>query len=108
MKPVIGIFFAPILIKFYPNFYFYFQLLSAYLSYCGIAIYNAQIFEAYSKEYERNKVSTDETKQLSPSHPSPRKRMLKCRVRMQWSVWKYGTRIHINVTCAAMTDGAFW
>ncbi|XP_052805617.1 dual 3',5'-cyclic-AMP and -GMP phosphodiesterase 11A-like isoform X2 [Mya arenaria] len=31
------------------------KLLSAYLSYCGIAIYNAQIFEAYSKEYERNK-----------------------------------------------------
>ncbi|XP_053408412.1 dual 3',5'-cyclic-AMP and -GMP phosphodiesterase 11A-like isoform X2 [Mercenaria mercenaria] len=31
------------------------KLLSAYLSYCGIAIYNAQIFDAYSKEYERNK-----------------------------------------------------
>lgn len=31
------------------------KLMSAYLSYCGIAIYNAQIFEAYSKEYERNK-----------------------------------------------------
>ncbi|KAH3704410.1 hypothetical protein DPMN_079466, partial [Dreissena polymorpha] len=31
------------------------KLLSAYLSYCGIAINNAQIFEAYSLEYERNK-----------------------------------------------------
>ena len=34
-----------------------FQLLSAYLAFCGIAIHNAQIFEAYSKEYDRNKVS---------------------------------------------------
>lgn len=31
------------------------KLLSAYLTYCGIAISNAQIFEAYSKEYERNR-----------------------------------------------------
>jgi len=34
------------------------QLLSAYLSYCGIAICNAQIFDAYSLEYDRNKVKT--------------------------------------------------
>ncbi|KAL3837317.1 hypothetical protein ACJMK2_022683, partial [Sinanodonta woodiana] len=30
-------------------------MLTAYLTFCGIAIYNAQIFDAYSKEYERNK-----------------------------------------------------
>nr|XP_022286259.1 dual 3',5'-cyclic-AMP and -GMP phosphodiesterase 11A-like isoform X2 [Crassostrea virginica] len=31
------------------------KLLGTYLTFCGIAIHNAQIFEAYSKEYERNK-----------------------------------------------------
>ncbi|KAL8594527.1 hypothetical protein ACOMHN_028881 [Nucella lapillus] len=31
------------------------QLLATYLTFCGIAIYNAQLFDAYSKEYERNK-----------------------------------------------------
>ena len=33
-----------------------FQMLAAYLAFCGIAIHNAQIFDAYSKEYDRNKV----------------------------------------------------
>ncbi|XP_033733094.1 dual 3',5'-cyclic-AMP and -GMP phosphodiesterase 11A-like [Pecten maximus] len=31
------------------------KMLATYLTFCGIAIHNAQIFEAYSKEYERNK-----------------------------------------------------
>ncbi|XP_021357085.1 dual 3',5'-cyclic-AMP and -GMP phosphodiesterase 11A-like isoform X2 [Mizuhopecten yessoensis] len=31
------------------------KMLTTYLTFCGIAIHNAQIFEAYSKEYERNK-----------------------------------------------------
>ncbi|KAK3800169.1 hypothetical protein RRG08_038008 [Elysia crispata] len=30
-------------------------MLATYLTFCGIGIHNAQIFEAYSKEYERNK-----------------------------------------------------
>lgn len=37
-------------------FSYMFQLLATYLTFCGIAIYNAQLFDAYSKEYERNKV----------------------------------------------------
>ncbi|XP_050407137.1 dual 3',5'-cyclic-AMP and -GMP phosphodiesterase 11A isoform X2 [Patella vulgata] len=31
------------------------KLLATYLTFCGIGIHNAQIFDAYSKEYDRNK-----------------------------------------------------
>ncbi|XP_005105678.3 dual 3',5'-cyclic-AMP and -GMP phosphodiesterase 11A [Aplysia californica] len=31
-------------------------MLATYLTFCGIGIHNAQIFDAYSKEYERNRV----------------------------------------------------
>lgn len=37
--------------------FFSLQLLATYTTFCGIAIQNAQIFEACNKEYERNKVS---------------------------------------------------
>ncbi|GFS07179.1 cGMP-specific 3',5'-cyclic phosphodiesterase [Elysia marginata] len=33
------------------------KMLATYLTFCGIGIHNAQIFDAYSKEYERNRVS---------------------------------------------------
>ncbi|BFZ22439.1 hypothetical protein BsWGS_25478 [Bradybaena similaris] len=31
------------------------KILATYLTFCGISIHNAQIFDAYSKEYERNR-----------------------------------------------------
>ncbi|XP_059173104.1 dual 3',5'-cyclic-AMP and -GMP phosphodiesterase 11A-like [Physella acuta] len=31
------------------------KMLATYLTFCGIGIHNAQIFDAYSKEYERNR-----------------------------------------------------
>ena len=40
----------------YAGIFWNLQALATYLTFCGIAIHNAQIFEAYSKEYERNKV----------------------------------------------------
>ncbi|KAI8777981.1 dual 3,5-cyclic-AMP and -GMP phosphodiesterase 11A, partial [Biomphalaria glabrata] len=31
------------------------KMLATYLTFCGIGIHNAQIFDAYSKEYDRNR-----------------------------------------------------
>ena len=36
---------------------FYFQLFQAYLSFCGIGLSNAQLFEMSVQEYKRNQVS---------------------------------------------------
>jgi hypothetical protein len=37
-----------------------FQLLETYLAFCGLAYSNAQALEAYTREYDRNKVSSHE------------------------------------------------
>lgn len=39
----------------------FFQMLATYLAFCGMAISNAQAIEAYTREYDRNKVKSSRT-----------------------------------------------
>ncbi|XP_048728565.2 dual 3',5'-cyclic-AMP and -GMP phosphodiesterase 11A-like isoform X3 [Ostrea edulis] len=59
------------------------KLLGTYLTFCGIAIYNAQIFEAYSKEYERNKALLEVVHDLFEEQTSVENVILKIMQRAQ-------------------------
>ncbi|XP_061180019.1 dual 3',5'-cyclic-AMP and -GMP phosphodiesterase 11A-like isoform X2 [Saccostrea echinata] len=59
------------------------KLLGTYLTFCGIAIYNAQIFEAYTKEYERNKALLEVVHDLFEEQTSVENVILKIMQRAQ-------------------------
>ncbi|XP_062584401.1 dual 3',5'-cyclic-AMP and -GMP phosphodiesterase 11A-like isoform X2 [Saccostrea cucullata] len=59
------------------------KLLGTYLTFCGIAINNAQIFEAYSKEYERNKALLEVVHDLFEEQTSVENVILKIMQRAQ-------------------------
>lgn len=59
------------------------KLLGTYLTFCGIAIHNAQIFEAYSKEYERNKALLEVVHDLFEEQTSVENVILKIMQRAQ-------------------------
>ncbi|XP_025081093.1 dual 3',5'-cyclic-AMP and -GMP phosphodiesterase 11A-like isoform X2 [Pomacea canaliculata] len=58
-------------------------LLATYLTFCGIAIYNAQLFDAYSKEYERNKALLEVVHDLFEEQTSVENAVLKIMQRAQ-------------------------
>ncbi|XP_067686279.1 dual 3',5'-cyclic-AMP and -GMP phosphodiesterase 11A-like isoform X1 [Haliotis asinina] len=59
------------------------NLLATYLTFCGIGIHNAQIFEAYSKEYERNKALLEVVHALCEDQTSLENVILKIMQRAQ-------------------------
>ncbi|KAK7495656.1 hypothetical protein BaRGS_00013103, partial [Batillaria attramentaria] len=59
------------------------KLLTTYLTFCGIAIYNAQLFEAYSKEYERNRALLEVVHDLFEEQTSVESVVLKIMQRAQ-------------------------
>ncbi|XP_070174285.1 dual 3',5'-cyclic-AMP and -GMP phosphodiesterase 11A-like [Littorina saxatilis] len=59
------------------------KLLATYLTFCGIAIYNAQLFEAYTKEYERNRALLEVVHDLFEEQTSVESVVLKIMQRSQ-------------------------